>query len=466
VIKGAELRDPAVCKDCHPQQYAEWSGSMHAYASDDPVFTAMNKRGQRETGGALGDFCVKCHAPMAVHEGQTTDGLNLASLPAPMHGVTCYFCHAAESVDTTIPHNNPLELVTDDRLFGPFGDPVGETPHNALYSPLFDETRAESAAACGTCHDIVNSHGAAIERTYQEWQGSLFSSPNTGLTCASSCHMSLPISGPAPASEISPERKRDLHSHAFPGVDVALTAFPQADAQKQQIQELQDTAVHATVCLDSIARKIWVIIDNAGGGHGFPSGAAQDRRAWVEVSATLNGQPVYQSGVPVAGQPLESAADPDLWLMRDCIYDDAGQPVHMFWEATSFKTNQLPAPVPSLVSDPTSFNKSHIKRIYPDDSATLTDLPDSISVKVHIKAIGDDVIQDLVASGDLDPALASQIATFDLGNGGVLEWTPQTAKTVVLPGMGDVGSCVKSYTSPLRIDTPNLDTTSPDCAAR
>ena len=50
---------------------------MHAFASRDPVFRAMNQRGQRETNGELGDFCVKCHAPMAVLDKQTTDGLNL-----------------------------------------------------------------------------------------------------------------------------------------------------------------------------------------------------------------------------------------------------------------------------------------------------------------------------------------------------------------------------------------------------
>ena len=30
----------------------------------------MNKRGQRETNGALGTFCLKCHAPMAVALGR------------------------------------------------------------------------------------------------------------------------------------------------------------------------------------------------------------------------------------------------------------------------------------------------------------------------------------------------------------------------------------------------------------
>jgi len=42
------LEDPAACKTCHPIQYEEWSGSMHAYASEDPVFRAMNRRVQRE----------------------------------------------------------------------------------------------------------------------------------------------------------------------------------------------------------------------------------------------------------------------------------------------------------------------------------------------------------------------------------------------------------------------------------
>src|SRR5258708_7450078 len=66
--KREDLLNPEKCKDCHPKYYQEWSGSMHAYAMKDPVFIAMNKRGQEETKGALGAFCVNCHAPMAVRE--------------------------------------------------------------------------------------------------------------------------------------------------------------------------------------------------------------------------------------------------------------------------------------------------------------------------------------------------------------------------------------------------------------
>ena len=66
VLDVEALTDPATCQQCHAEQYAQWSGSMHAYAAEDPVFRAMNARGQRESQGALGSFCVNCHAPDAL----------------------------------------------------------------------------------------------------------------------------------------------------------------------------------------------------------------------------------------------------------------------------------------------------------------------------------------------------------------------------------------------------------------
>src|SRR5262245_35415498 len=59
-----QLKDPETCKTCHQKHYDDWSGSMHAYAADDPLFLAMNDRGQREA--SIGNMCVNCHAPMAV----------------------------------------------------------------------------------------------------------------------------------------------------------------------------------------------------------------------------------------------------------------------------------------------------------------------------------------------------------------------------------------------------------------
>ena len=118
-LNVSALMDPTTCQTCHPAQFQQWSGSMHAYATDDPVFRAMNARAQRESNNTLGTFCVNCHAPIAVRTGMT-DGTNLDALPAAARGVTCYFCHSVTEVTDT--HNNPLTLDAKGNLYGPFSD--------------------------------------------------------------------------------------------------------------------------------------------------------------------------------------------------------------------------------------------------------------------------------------------------------------------------------------------------------
>jgi len=453
LLSPSALQDPATCQGCHPTQFAQWSGSMHAYASEDPVFLAMNKRGQRETNGALGDFCVKCHAPVAVQQKLTADGLNLTALPAAAKGVTCFFCHAAASVDGS--HNNPLGLAADgESLFGPFPDPLPGTPHKVSHSNLLDDLRPDSAAACGSCHDIVNQHGAAIERTFQEWQATLFAIPPNGHTCAG-CHMPGQ-DGPAASTTT---KKRRLHDHSLPGVDLALTPFPNADAQRQAVQTLIDPTLLTSVCFRPAAGSIEVDLDNAGAGHGFPSGASQDRRVWVEVTAFAGDQVIYQSGVPPAGQTVESAPDPDLWMIRDCMFGDDGSPVNMFWQAASFATNELPGSVMLTVTDPASFTKTHIKNVYPGGGARLGQVPDRISVKVHVKAIADEVLEDLVATGDLDANILPQIPTFTLASATV-EWT--TSKAKLVPGIEPPVTCVTPPGNVFR-ESPNMAKSNARC---
>jgi hypothetical protein len=446
------LQDPTACATCHPVQFTQWEGSMHAYASQDPVFLAMNKRGQRETNGALGDFCVKCHAPVAVQQKLTTDGLNLAELPAAAKGVTCYFCHATESVMGT--HDNPLVLATDSSLFGPIADPA-PSPHMVSYSNELDGLQSASAAACGSCHDIVNGHGTAIERTFQEWQATLFAVPPNGKTCAA-CHM--PETDNVSVATTT-TRKRTLHDHSMPGVDLALTSFPNADAQKAGVQNLIDPTLLTTVCWNPLAGAIEVDLDNAGAGHGFPSGASQDRRVWVEVTASAAGQVIYQSGVPPAGQTVESAPDADLWMIRDCMFGADGSPVNMFWEATDYSTNELPGSVMLNVNDPSSYTKTHIKSIYPGGGAALTTTPDQITVKVHMKAIADEVLADLVTSGDLDPSFMGQIGTLSPLSGTV-EWTTTSATPV--PGIDPPIYCVVPGNGTYR-ESPNLAKSQAHC---
>jgi len=183
--------------------------------------------------------------------------------------------------------------------------------------------------------------------------------------------------------------------------------------------------VQSTVCWNTRTSQIEVTLDNISAGHGFPSGATPDRRAWVEVTAFAAGAPIYASG-GAASLPLEGSPDPDLWLIRDCLFDSAGAEKKMFWEAATIAEDELPGSQTATASDPRSFS-SHRQRTFPAAAGQgLPAMPERITLDVHLQAIGDDVLADLVASGDLDPAIPPRIARWTLGAAKV-EWTPAAA---------------------------------------
>jgi hypothetical protein len=441
----ATLLDPDTCKQCHADHYADWASSMHAYASDDPVFRAMNQRGQRETNGQLGTFCVKCHAPMAVNEGATTDGLNLDTVPQSLHGVTCFFCHTVDAVNGT--HNNPLALAGDITMRGEYSDPVANAAHPAAYSPLHDRTQLASAPLCGACHDIVSPPGAAIERTYQEWQASLLSHAGVGDTCGQ-CHMEeLPLGdGLEPIAQAPNVFARKYHVHSFLAVDQPTTpSEPAPPSSETSLQQFLDTTVSTALCVvqQDGNGAIRVIVDNIAAGHAVPSGSAQDRRLWAEVIAYQGGQVVYQSGVVPAGSPVTSlttATDPDLWLIRDCMFDDAGAQVSMFWQAASVESNLLPYPTTSDPTDP-AYYRTHVEQFYPrDPTATLPAPPDKVTLRLLLQPIGLDVLQDLEGSGDLDGGVAGQVPTLVFPEA-ILTWTAATANATYFEGQMPV-SCI------------------------
>ncbi|HEY8089382.1 MAG TPA: multiheme c-type cytochrome, partial [Polyangiaceae bacterium] len=294
------MLDPQTCASCHADHYRDWSGSMHAYASDDPVFLAMNARGQRETSGQLGSFCVKCHAPMALEEGATTDGTNLATVDPKLKGVTCFFCHTIDAV--TGSHDAAVTLSGDLVMRGEYPDPVANDAHASSSDALHDRDQLASAGLCGACHDIVAPPGAAIERTFAEWETSTFANPQGGETCGQ-CHTNQSTTK-VPIAQAPGVFPRYFHAHDFPAVDVALTSsFPNAAAELQAVQTFLQTTLQTALCVTQ-SGGVRVIVDNVSAGHFFPSGAAQDRRVFAEIVASKAGAVIYQSGVVPDGTPV------------------------------------------------------------------------------------------------------------------------------------------------------------------
>jgi hypothetical protein len=392
----------------------------------------MNARGQRETNGQLGSFCIKCHAPVALAEGATTDGLNLASVPQALRGVTCFYCHAIDQVTGT--HNAAVSLSSDLVMRGEITDPVANTAHASAYDTLHDRNHAESASLCGACHDIVTAAGAHIERTYAEWQGSIFSHAE-GDTC-SQCHMSQSTAKEPVSQAPSGLPSRFLYAHDFPGVDVPLSSG--ATSAVQSVEQFLQTTLQTALCVTQQGA-VRVIVDNVAAGHFWPSGATQDRRAWAEVTASKGGKVFYQSGVVPKGGSVLALNDPDLWLLRDCMFDSTGKQVDMFWQAASTESNELPAPVTLVPTDP-NFYKTHVYQVYPrDPNAVLAQMPDQVTLRFRIQPIGVDVLQSLVASKDLDGGVVAQMPVLDVTP--TVTWTAQTA-TLTYQEDGQPVACV------------------------
>jgi hypothetical protein len=441
--RGAML-DPQTCLACHADHYRDWAGSMHAYASDDPVFLAMNQRGQRETSGKLGSFCVKCHAPVALAEGATIDGTNLANVPQSLKGVTCFYCHSIDAVTGT--HDAAVTTARDLVMRGEYSDPLANGAHAAGYAALQDRDRLDSASLCGACHDIVTPPGAAIERTFSEWQSSVFSHPQGGSTCGQ-CHMNESTS-PKPIAQVPGAKAREYHAHDFPAVDVALTpGFPNAAAEQQAILAFLQSALQTALCVTQQGG-VRVIVDSVSAGHNWPSGATQDRRAWAEVIASAGGTEIYRSGVVPDGMPIVGAApdDPDLWVLRDCMFDSGGNQVNMFWQAATTQGNEIPVQTSLIATDP-GYYQSHIYQRFPRAlNAVLPMLPDQVTLRIRLQPIGLEVLEMLEQSDDLDPSVAGLVPTYDVVP--LLTWTPASA-TLTYEEDGQPVSCVS--TLPLNV---------------
>jgi nitrate/TMAO reductase-like tetraheme cytochrome c subunit len=425
-LSRAELLDPTLCAGCHQSHYDDWRNSAHATAADDPVFVAMNKRAQRESNGSIGTFCVNCHAPLAVSDKLTTDGLNLDSVAAPYKGVTCYVCHNVAEVGAL--HNNGLTLAQDTTMRGQYADPVPNRAYASAYSELVDRDKSASSTLCGSCHDIVTPPGDHLETTFAEWQNSAFADAQLGQTC-SQCHMDQNITL-QPIADVADAPARRSHDHHFFGIDVP--ASPNAavvQANTAGVQAFLDTSLQSAVCVkvaDGNA-SLRVILDNVAAGHSFTSGASQDRRAWVEVIAYQNDQIIYQTGVATDGNQPIAAQDVDLWMLRSCAVDGNQTPTNLFWDAASHTTNTLPALATFDTSDP-RFYQSHIVQSFPrDKAAVIAGIPDRVTLRVRITPIGADILDELIASQDLDPNFRTQMPTFDVGMTPLVEWTAATA---------------------------------------
>ena len=229
--------EPAdACEGCHrsssPQDaallpYTTWSGSMKANAARDPLFWAALDVANRDMPG-VGDYCLRCHAPMAWFEGrvsktatpgQTVNGENGCLLQGNYDqpdykgndyaGINCQYCHRmmpkGPAGQSTAIGSARLWLDDQTQCTNPDGTTYGgpcrrgpyrydsgndplEPPHGWVQSSFH-----AAAEICGNCHNVdapetpsgpvktlILNDGTdtgqifPVERTYSEWLRSDF----------------------------------------------------------------------------------------------------------------------------------------------------------------------------------------------------------------------------------------------------------------------------------------------------
>lgn len=280
------------CQDCHPQQYTEWSQSMHAYAAKSPVFDAMARKAYRDTAGEVKTFCTGCHSPFGEAEGESGAITAEQRSEKALEGVSCDYCHTAVEHNGII-GNNHLNHTEDDVKFGPFSDTKSEE-HATEHSEF-----VQSPELCGSCHDVFAYPSLQIEQAFTEYSTS--PSAAQGQRCQD-CHMSpnpgvdepRPM-GPIAVVEGKTYPDRPVSSHFFVGPDYSLIDdFPYPDdlaasaqAQAEHLVRVEQLLKNAVQISSLTASKnhneldVVLEIENLVQGHRVPTGFTSERQLWI-----------------------------------------------------------------------------------------------------------------------------------------------------------------------------------------
>lgn len=333
------------CGACHLDQYADWRLSMHSYAMHDPVFRALVQVRQHDLSGTEDAFCVQCHSPIATRGGEITPGFQFDTLSdVALDGVNCETCHKVTQVE------RPLNAgIVIDEYAGMQGPLVA--PETSAYHASVTTHHLGESVFCGACHDVTESNGLELERTYGEWKES--PARGDGKTCIT-CHMPR---YEGYAAKDGPHRE-GLHRHRFVGVDIPLLegflSVEEELALSHDVQTLlTDVAsleVHsAEAPTTDDFLDVFVTVRNKNEAHSLPSGSTFIRQMWLEVLATdSSGQVLFRTGdlddngdLRDAFSELDPYGDVDLVSFHSTLLDRHGNPVLFTHEAVEHVSRAL-----------------------------------------------------------------------------------------------------------------------------
>ena len=337
------FRSAASCGVCHPQHFAEWVSSMHAFGGVDPVMIAAAELARAELGQAAGDACHDCHSPSLKRQRDW-----LASLPptvdplvedVSLDGISCDVCH---SIDL-IPPAGDISFLADVDPSGPklggIRDPIPNEAHESKHDDSF-----QTSVQCRSCHQIFLENGVGVENTFREWLDS--NGAGMGQECQT-CHMpgytgQAAIGGPA---------DRTVHHHTFIGVDFATVPYRGVDRDRQiaAVDSLLRNSVTVSPDVPASAAAgspltLRFPVRNDKVGHSIPSGTSFAREMWIRLSVRdARDSLVHRSGwLEGADSTLvDVATDPSLVSFGSHLLDAQGDRTFFLWRAVDIDESRL-----------------------------------------------------------------------------------------------------------------------------
>jgi hypothetical protein len=471
------------CAGCHRgssatqnafRPYSSWAGSMMANATRDPLFWAALDIANHDAPGS-GDYCLRCHTPRGWLGGRVIKagfgnpdndiskgaaGCLLAGtydsaddLDSDFAGETCHFCHRLmpQGPSGEPGYTENANAWVDDANCANTGDfePCRRGPYT--YAPS-DNTPPHAwvqsdyhtqGAICGVCHNVSSPDTSSgplktlklndgtdtlrpfpIERTFSEWNNSLFSDAifrdgldgawvglpalSRGQTCQG-CHMPESEDPTATACSLGgyPSRTGNLPVHAFvggnawvPGIikgeysaGIVGNGGSSRDASYDQSiawarQMLGNAASVATTIQSytppggSAGSMVAAVKVTNLSGHKLPTGYAEGRRMWVNLQVRdANGGLVFESGAyDTASGVLNIDAQARVYEIQQGIFNHLGTNAcdiengsgnamfHFVLNDCIAKDNRIP-PLgfkPATAGDPNGYELRPVGATYPE----------------------------------------------------------------------------------------------------
>ena len=407
---------PQKCGECHAKQYAEWNGSVHNMALEDPIYQGELNKAIKAVGHDITRQCEGCHSPAGMLTGEIK-GAGLAGLsPMARAGVSCDICHSISGVThqqtpSHDPENGSMILKPGEN-----GVPVKRAPFKpgpncgGGFHKCEQSSFQLKADLCASCHQVYHydSH-FPLEATYNEWKAGPYA--QLDILCQD-CHM-VDITTFREVADTFRKPSRQEYRHYFNGANYLLSYLGAAAAKRsgdlslaKRLTSQYDMAVErlksaadlevTPVYRDGELAEIKVRVKNLRAGHNLPTSLTNVRQMWLEVVARdENGKQLLSTGTVKADGSLPD----DVRIFNS---DGMGKDFHFAvhpWVVTAFQRHD---------TIPARGYKDVYYGIKPSDGVKNI----SVEVKLRYRQADQSVAEALLAAVPKDIDLQSKYGIF------------------------------------------------------